>query len=107
MRASQNLILQGDEIFIHAKSGNTIKMGDPRSQFIPTLNSEVINQLMKDIMLTLKEGFGALSKATNVATVLSAIKDIATIVAKRVPNIFDVVSNEKYLNKQNILLTGN
>ena len=107
VRASENLILQGDEIFIHAKSGNTIKMGDPRSQFIPTLNSEVINQLMKDIMFTLKEGFGALSKATNVATVLSAIKDIATIVAKRVPNIVDVVSNEKYLNKQIMIANPN
>ena len=31
-------------------------MGDPRSQFIP-LNSDVINKLMKDIMLIPKEGF--------------------------------------------------
>ena len=107
VRASENLILQGDEIFIHAKSGNTIKMGDPRSQFIPTLNSEVINQLMKDIMLTLKEGFGALSKATNVATILSAVKDIAKIVADRVPNIVDIVANEKYLNKQIMVANPN
>ena len=107
VRASKDLILQGNEVFIHAKSGQTIKMGDPRATFIPTLNGEVVNDLMKDIMLTLKEGFGALSKATNVATILSAVKDIAKIVADRVPNIVDIVANEKYLNKQIMVANPN
>ena len=107
VRASKDLILQGNEVFIHAKSGQTIKMGDPRATFIPTLNGEVVNDLMKDIMFTLKEGFGALSKATNVATILSAVKDIAKIVADRVPNIVDIVANEKYLNKQIMVANPN
>ena len=107
VRASKDLILQGNEVFIHAKSGQTIKMGDPRAIFIPTLNGEVVNDLMKDIMFTLKEGFGALSKATNVATILSAVKDIAKIVADRVPNIVDIVANEKYLNKQIMVANPN
>ena len=87
--------------------GNSIVMNSDKIFFNSEGTEGAINQLMKDIMLTLKEGFGALSKATNVATVLSAIKDIATIVAKRVPNIVDVVSNEKYLNKQIMIANPN
>ena len=107
VRASKDLILQGNEVFIHAKSGQTIKMGDPRATFIPTLNGEVVNDLMKDIMLALKEGFGAIGKATNPATLVLAAKDIAKIVADRVPNIVDIVANEKYLNKQIMVANPN
>ena len=45
VRASKDLILQGDEVFIHANKGRTIKLGPPGAIFIPTLNSEVIGEL--------------------------------------------------------------
>ena len=91
--------ISGEEIFLHARKGQTIKMGDPRALFIPTLNAQVMNELMIEMMTTLKDGFGAIGKATTPATVLQAAKDIGTIVAKRVPKIVDIVSKEKYLNK--------
>ena len=107
VRASKDLILEGDEVFINAKKAGTIKMGDPRALFIPTINAEIMNDLMKDVMITLKDGFGAIGKATNPVTLVEAAKDIAQIVAQRVPNIIDIVANEKYLNKQIMVANPN
>ena len=100
LRASGDVTLQGREVFIHAGKKGTIKLGDPKALFIPTLNPEVINDLMFDIMMTIFDGFTAIGKATTPPGLVSAAKDIAQIVAQRVPNIVDIVSNEKYFNKE-------
>ncbi len=100
LRSSENVTIQGAEVFIHAGKRGTIKLGDPASFFIPTLRTDVITDLFKDLIASIQEGFTAIGKATNPPGLLSAAKDIAKIVGDRVPNIVDIVQNEKYLNKE-------
>ena len=100
LRSSENVTIQGGEVFIHAGKRGTIKLGDPSSFFIPTLRTDVITDLFKDLIASIQEGFTAIGKATNPPGLLSAAKDIAKIVGDRVPNIVDIVQNEKYLNKE-------
>ena len=100
LRSSENVTIQGGEVFIHAGKRGTIKLGDPASFFIPTLRTDVITDLFKDLIASIQEGFTAIGKATNPPGLLSAAKDIAKIVGDRVPNIVDIVQNEKYLNKE-------
>ena len=100
LRSSENVTIQGGEVFIHAGKRGTIKLGDPASFFIPTLRTDVITDLFKDLIASIQEGFTAIGKATNPPGLLSAAKDIAKIVGDRVPNIVDIIQNEKYLNKE-------
>ena len=94
-----NVNISGEEIFLTPRKGQTLKIGDPMAFFIPTINADVMNDLMKEMMTTIKDGFGAISKATTLPTILEAIKDVSVIVTQRVPKIVDIVSKEKYLNK--------
>ena len=55
---------------------------------------------MTDLMITVSDGFAAIGKATNPVGLVDAAKDIAKIVAERVPNIIDIVKNERYYNKE-------
>ena len=100
IRAGKDVVIQGDEVFIHANKKGTIKLGNPKSLFIPTLNTEKVHELMTDIMITVSDGFAAIGKATNPVGLVDAAKDIAKIVAERVPNIIDIVKNERYYNKE-------
>tara|TARA_B100000902_G_scaffold31748_1_gene38002 strand:- start:2836 stop:4098 length:1263 start_codon:yes stop_codon:yes gene_type:complete len=107
IRAGKDVVIQGDEVFIHANKKGTIKLGNPKSLFIPTLNSQVLHELLIDVMFTIMDGFTAIGKATNPVGLVDAAKDIAQIVAQRVPNIVDVVSNEKYFNKEIMIALPN
>ena len=100
IRAGKDVVIQGDEVFIHANKKGTIKLGNPKSLFIPTLNTEKVHELMTDVMITVSDGFAAIGKATNPVGLVDAAKDIAKIVAERVPNIIDIVKNERYYNKE-------
>tara|TARA_R100000234_G_C4982061_1_gene171404 strand:+ start:87 stop:1196 length:1110 start_codon:yes stop_codon:yes gene_type:complete len=96
----KKIVLEADEVFIHARSGQTIKMGDPRAIFIPTIDAKVMAEFMKDLMSFLNKTMSAIGKATNPATLVSAAKDIGQAVGKDLPRIIDTALNEKYLNKQ-------
>jgi len=107
LRSSENVTIQGAEVFIHAGKQGTIKLGDPKAIFIPTLRTDVITDLFKDLIASVQEGFGALTKISTPATIPAAVKDITSIVANRVPNIVDIVANEKYLNKEIMIALPN
>tara|TARA_R100000008_G_scaffold29940_1_gene16564 strand:+ start:232 stop:1392 length:1161 start_codon:yes stop_codon:yes gene_type:complete len=96
----KKIVLEADEVFIHARSGQTIKMGDPRAIFIPTIDAKAMAELMKNLMSFVTKTMGAIGKATNPATLVSAAKDIKKAVGQDLPSIVDTVKNEKYLNKK-------
>ncbi len=107
IRSSENVVIEGKEVFIHATSLGTIKLGNPKSFFIPTLRTDVVTDLFKDLIASIQEGFTALTKISTPATIPAAVKDITNIVANRVPNIVDIVANEKYLNKEIMIALPN
>ena len=90
IRASKKLLLEADEVFIHAKKGQTIKMGDPRAPMIPTVNGpklfELITSLTK-VLLGLPQLVSANPKA---------LADIA----KGTEDIVSQVKNKEFLNTQ-------
>tara|TARA_B100000287_G_C20627232_1_gene778323 strand:- start:56 stop:1207 length:1152 start_codon:yes stop_codon:yes gene_type:complete len=45
VRASKDVVIEGEEVFINAKKAGTIKMGDPKGVFIPTVNGEKLFEL--------------------------------------------------------------
>ena len=99
IRASKNLVLEGDEVFIKAAKGQTIKMGDPRGLFMPTIDAMVMMEFMTEVMDVLNKGFAAIGKATNPPGLVSAAKDIATIVAKQIPRILEILTAQLFFNK--------
>ena len=99
IRASKNLVLEGDEVFIKAAKGQTIKMGDPRGLFMPTIDAMVMMEFMTEVMDVLNKGFAAIGKATNPPGLVSAAKDIATIVAKQIPRILEILTEQLFFNK--------
>ena len=98
IRASKNLILEGDEVFIKAAKGQTVKMGDPRAVFIPTINGQIMMEFMTEVIDVLNKGFSAIGKATNPPGLVSAAKDIAQIVGDQLPNILDIIKEKRFLN---------
>tara|TARA_R110002020_G_scaffold21893_2_gene74167 strand:- start:3036 stop:4313 length:1278 start_codon:yes stop_codon:yes gene_type:complete len=100
LRAAGNITLEASRVTISSYKTGTIFLGNPQSKFIPTLNPEKIHELMTDLMITVSDGFAAIGKATNPVGLVDAAKDIAKIVAERVPNIIDIVKNERYYNKE-------
>ena len=95
-----NVFIEGEEIFIHAKSGNTIKMGNPNGIFVPTIDTPKLVELFKNIISFVSNTIGAIGKATNPATLVSAAKDINQAVNADLPSIVDIVENERYLNRR-------
>jgi len=90
IKGRNNVYLEGDEIFINAKKQNTIKMGDPRAIFIPTVNGEKLFELFVSL--------------TNVLVALPQLpsanpKAIADI-ARGTDEILSQVKNQEFLNKQ-------
>ena len=98
IRASKKLLLEADEVFINAKKVGTIKMGDPRAVFIPTINGQIMMEFMTEVIDVLNKGFSAIGKATNPPGLLSAAKDIAKIVGDQLPNILDIIKEKRFLN---------
>ena len=92
IRASKKLLLEADEIFIHAKKGQTIKMGDPRAPMIPTVNGIKLLELFTGLVKLLT----AVPKISNPATAVQAGKDIL----KELPKVTKQVKNKEFLNMQ-------
>jgi hypothetical protein len=99
IRTSGDLILEANGVNINAKSGNTIKMGDPRGVFMPTIDAMVMMEFMTEVIDVLNKGFAAIGKATNPPGLVSAAKDIATIVAKQIPRILEILTQQLFFNK--------
>ena len=88
IRASKNLILEGDEVFIKAAKGQTVKMGDPRAVFIPTINGQKLFELITSLAKVLS-GLPQLAAANP-----KALKDIAEGTA----DIVQQIKNKEFLN---------
>ena len=90
IRASKDLHLEGDSVFINAKKVGTIKMGDPRAVFIPTINGQKLFELITSLTKVLS-GLPQLAAANP-----KALKDIAEGTA----DIIQQVKNKEFLNMQ-------
>ena len=99
IRASGDLVFEAKGVNIHATSGNTIKMGDPRGVFMPTIDAMVMMEFMTEVMDVLNKGFAALSKVTALPMIIDAAKDIATIVGKQIPRIMEILTQQLFFNK--------
>ena len=88
IRASKILILEGDEVFIKAAKGQTVKMGDPRAVFIPTINGQKLFELITSLAKVLS-GLPQLAAANP-----KALKDIAEGTA----DIVQQIKNKEFLN---------
>ena len=90
IRASKDLHLEGDSVFINAKKAGTIKMGDPRAVFIPTINGQKLFELITSLAKVLS-GLPQLAAANP-----KALKDIAEGTA----DIVQQIKNKEFLNMQ-------
>jgi len=94
IRASKNLYLEGDEVFINAGKGQTIKMGDPRAVFVPTVRGDVLLQFQTDILTLMSDILKALSGSPpNIA--IAALK-----LPPKLKRLFGVITKQTFLNKQ-------
>ena len=107
LRSQKNLVLEGDEVFIHAKKGRTIKMGPPNAIFIPTINAEVLNELLFNLVSAFVDLSTLSPKLATPATAPTAAADIAKLVGKTLPTVTDIVYNERYLNKDIMVANPN
>ena len=94
IRASKDMILESSKgsIVLNAKSGQTIKMGDPRAPMIPTVNGQKLFELFTGLMKLLT----AVPKLATPATMAQAGKDIAI----ELPKVTQQVVNKEFLNMQ-------
>ena len=96
IRASKDLHLEGDEVFINAKKSGTIKMGDPRAIFVPTVRGDVLLQFQSDI-LTLFSDFQQVLLL--IATPPAFIAKAKALVDK-IMRMTEVITKQTFLNKQ-------
>ena len=86
--------LTADEIVINGKSGNTIKMGDPRAPMVPTVRGDVLLQFQSDILTFMGDLLGALSGSP------ANIAKAALALPPKLLRLVDVVTKQTFLNKQ-------
>ena len=84
--------LTADEIVINGKSGNTIKMGDPRAPMVPTVRGDVLLQFQSDILTFMGDLLGALSGSP------ANIAKAALALPPKLLRLVDVVTNLSFLN---------
>ena len=96
IRASKDLHLEGDTVFINAAKGQTIKMGDPRAIFVPTVRGDVLLQFQSDI-LTLFTDFQQVLLL--IATPPAFIAKAKSLVDK-IMRMTEVITKQTFLNKQ-------
>jgi hypothetical protein len=97
VRASKDLYLEGEEVFINATKDGTIKMGDPRAIFVPTIRGDVLLKFQSDILTVL----------TDIQQVLVLlVVNPALFVAKakmlldKIIRLTEVITKQTFLNKQ-------
>jgi len=93
MKAKKNIILEGDEVFINAKKAGTIKMGDPKAVFIPTINGQKLFELITSLTKVL---LGIPQMAATAGADVRAAADIA----KGTNDIVKQLKNKEFLNMQ-------
>ena len=90
IRASKKLLLEADEVFINAKKVGTIKMGDPRSVFIPTINGQKLFELITSLTKVL----------LGLPQLVSANPKALADIAKGTNDIVSQLKNKEFLNMQ-------
>ena len=88
--------LTADEIVINGKSGNTIKMGDPRAPMIPTVRGDVMLKFQSDILTLLSDFQQVLILIAN--PVAFAAK--AKLLLDKILRLTEVITKQTFLNKQ-------
>ena len=96
IRASKNLYLEGDEVFINATKGRTIKMGDPRAVFVPTVRGDILLQFQSDI-LTL---FSDFQQVLLLIATPPAFIAKAKLLVDKIMRMTEVITKQTFLNKQ-------
>jgi hypothetical protein len=88
IRASKNLVLEGDEVFVNATKAENIKLGDPRAKFIPTVNSSELVKIIDGIIKAISDGANAFTTETGagktIQTLLKLLPDTKNILNKNV-----------------------
>ena len=96
IQSSKDLHLEGDTVFINAKKFGTIKMGDPRAVFVPTVRGDILLQFQSDI-LTLFSDFQQVLLL--IATPPAFIAKAKSLVDK-IMRMTEVITKQTFLNKQ-------
>jgi len=73
IRASKNLVLEGDEVFVNATKAENIKLGDPRAKFIPTVNSSELVKIIDGIIKAISDGANAFTTETGAGKTIQAL----------------------------------
>ena len=99
INSRNNVFIEGEEIILNAKSGQTIKMGDPRAPMVPTIRGDVLFKFQSDLLTLMGDILSALSGSPpNIAK--AALK-----LPPKLKRLFDVITKQTFLNKQ--VLTAN
>jgi hypothetical protein len=98
IRASKNLYLEGDEVFINAGKGQTIKMGDPRAVFVPTVRGDVLLEFQSSIMKILSGIQSILVSAG--AQAWPKVASDAKSLFDNIKTVTEVITKQTFLNKQ-------
>ena len=96
IRASKNLYLEGDEVFINATKGRTIKMGDPRAVFVPTVRGDVLLQFQSDILTLFTDFQQVLLLIANPPAFIAKAK----LLVDKIMRLTEVITKQTFLNKQ-------
>ncbi len=96
IRASKNLVLEGDEVFIKAAKDQTIKMGDPRAVFVPTVRGDILLQFQSDI-LTL---FSDFQQVLLLVATPPLLIPKAKLLVDKIKRLSEVITKQTFLNKQ-------
>ena len=96
IRASKNLVLEGDEVFIKAAKGQTIKMGDPRAVFVPTVRGDILLQFQSDILTLFSDFQQVLLLVETPALLLPKAK----LLVDKIKRLSEVITKQTFLNKQ-------
>ena len=99
IRASGDVLFEAKGVNIHATSGNTIKMGDPRGVFMPTIDAMVMMEFLTEVIDVINKGFTAIPKLAAVATAPVAAKDIVALTTQKIPRIIEILTEQLFFNK--------
>jgi len=96
IRASKKLLLEADDVIIHAKKGQTIKMGDPRAPMIPTVRGDVMLKFQSDILTI----FTDIQQLLLLVATPPLLIPKAKLLVDKIGRLTGVISKQTFLNKQ-------
>lgn len=100
INSRNNVFIEGEEIILNAKSGQTIKMGDPRAPMVPTVRGDVLLQFQADVL----SFFSDIQQLFSLGDAKLQAGKSATLLPK-IKRLFNVITKQTFLNKQ--VLTAN